>query len=308
MRNFLLAAILLMATRFAAPAMVFWNLGNDANQTDPGTGAPWSAVAKVVNSNVSLLSGSAIYLGGGYMLTANHVTMNTNEFSYVTFDGTNTFAIDPSYQSGSRQMGKQVTNAVATNVDMAVFKLLLHPTEITPVNLLATTNEAFGSSATIIGWGVGRYPGTPLESTNVPWDTNNASNTSAKRWGVNAPKAVGTNPYDFLVTVAGATGTNFDPDGLGDAEASVTLLDSGSGLFQEIGGDWYLIGLTTSTDGNNAAVYGNDATSGSHGDFDYFARISSYEQQIAALIPEPSTYALLALGTAAVGLAFLRRC
>lgn len=290
-----------MATRFAAPAMVFWNLGNDANQTDPGTGAPWSAVAKIYDPTNNAVSGSAVYLGNGFLLTANHVfvgpnpTYHTNNYSSVTFDNINSYVIDPTFGTYGIQ--------VAPGVDMKVIRLTLDPSGVNAATLLSAPIEQI-APATIIGWGVGRNPSIPLGSTNVTWGDET---TSAKRWGVNEPKAVGTNPYDFLVTVAGATGTNFDPDGLGDAEASVTLLDSGSGLFQEIGGDWYLIGLTTSTDGNNAAVYGNDATSGSHGDFDYFARISSYEQQIAALIPEPSTYALLALGTAAVGLAFLRR-
>lgn len=301
MRKLLLAAILLVATRFAAPAMVFWNLDNDANLTDPGTGAPWSAVAKIYDPTNNAVSGSAVYLGNGFLLTANHVfvgpnpTYHTNNYSSVNFGSTNSFLIDPTFGTYGIQ--------VAPGVDMKVIKLTLDPSGVNAATLLSTPTEEV-APATIIGWGVGRDPSSPLGSTNVTWGN---TNTSAKRWGVNEPKTVGTNPYDYIATVAGATGPEFDPDGLGDAEASVTLLDSGSGLFQEIGGDWYLIGITTSTDTKDAAIYGNDATSGSHGDFDYFARISSYDQQIIALIPEPSTVSLLASACGTLAWALLRR-
>lgn len=274
---------------FQAQGMLFWNLDNSANQTDPGSGVPWGSVGKVVNSSMSLLSGSAIYLGNGYLLTANHVTMDTT-YSFVTFDGVNTFQIDPTFKAGTRTIGKQVD----PNVDMAVFKLTTIPAGLTAVNLLTTPDELV-ASATMVGWGVGRNPATPLQSTSVPW--GNAS-TSAKRWGLNEPKALaniafGSGSYEAIVTYAGGTGASFNPDGLGDAEASATLYDSGSGLFQEISGQWYLIGLTTEVDQLNTTSFGNDQTAVPHGDGNYFVRISTYDQQITALIPEPSTLGIL---------------
>ncbi len=291
--------VLLAASVLPARALVLWNLDNSANQTDPGTGAPWGAVAKVVNSSGSLLSGSAVYLGDGYLLTANHVTMDLT-YSFVTFDEVEFFAIDPAYNDGARTYGKQV----ATGVDMAVFKLTSIPASATAATLLPTAIEQI-APATLVGWGVGRSGGSPLESTNAVWG---AADTSKKRWGVNTPKAVGTDPYDYVITIAGATGPDFDPDGLGNAEAGVTLYDSGSGLFQEIGGNWYLIGITTTTEDVGSTDFGNDSASGAgRGDADYFARISSYDEQITALVPEPSTISLLALATGALAVALCRR-
>jgi hypothetical protein len=275
--------------------MIFWNADNSANQTDPGTGVPWGSVAKVVNSGLTLLSGSAVYLGNGYMLTANHVTMDAT-FSYVSFDGITTFQIDSSFNDGIRPAGKQV----ASNLDMAVFKLTTIPSGPSAVQLLSTPTELI-ASATQVGWGVGRDPGTALSSTSVPWgDTS----TSAHRWGVNEPKALtnipfGSGSYEALVTIAGASPSpTFSPAGLGDSESAATLYDSGSGLFQVIAGQWQLIGLTTGVDQTGTSSFGNDKTVSPRGDGNYFVRISTYESQIVALIPEPSTSAILAFSAA----------
>jgi hypothetical protein len=143
MRKLLLTTALLLALSAApAPALVLWGLDNTANLTDPGTGAPWNAVAKVTNSDGSLIEGSAVYLGNGFMLTANHVTMNLT-YSFVTFDQVETFAIDPTFNDGVRAYGKQV----APGVDMAVFKLTSIPVSVTAATLLPTANaERVGAS------------------------------------------------------------------------------------------------------------------------------------------------------------------
>ena len=290
LRPFITAAFLL-AAQLPASAIVFWNLGNDANQADPGTGAPWGSVAKVVNSDNSSLSGSAVYLGNGFLLTANHVTVNSN-FSQVTFDNTNFFSIDPNFGTYGTQ--------VAVGVDMKVIKLTLNPAGVNAVTLLAAPDELV-APATLVGWGQGRDPSVPLASTNVTWGDDS---TATKRWGLNEPKFLGSVPYDYLGTIAGASGPGFVPGGLGDAEASVALYDSGSGLFQEITNTWYLIGITTSTEDGGSTDYGIDsATASNRGDADVFARVSSYDTQITALVPEPATVSLL--GLAAVTFVFM---
>jgi hypothetical protein len=294
MRKLLLAVASLLATHFAAPAVLFWNLDNDANQTDPGTGVPWNSVAKVVNTDNSLLSGSAVYLGSGFLLTANHVTVDAS-FSRVTFDNLNFYDVDPTFGTYGTQ--------VATGVDMKVIRLTLDPSGVNAVTLLSSPVEQI-APATLIGWGKGRDPAVPLGSTNVTWGDES---TAAKRWGLNEPKFVGTVPYDLIGAIAGASGPGFVPGGLGDAEASVALYDSGSGLFQEIASTWYLIGITTSTEDGGSTDFGIDSPSApERGDADYFARISSYHKQVTALVPEPSTISLLALSAGALAAFVLR--
>lgn len=296
---------LLLAGLLPCRAIIFWNLDNSANQSDPGTGAHWASVGKVITSDNTSLSGSAIYLGNRYLLTADHVTMATNTFSHVTFDGTNFFEIDATFQAGSRNLGKQV----AAGVDLAVFRLSLEPVGIPSVNLLSSTNEAFGSAATMVGWGVGRDPSAPLLSTNVPWGD---ATTSAQRWGLNTPRDATNISYsgytmDVLRTVLGGNGAAFAPDGLGDAEGAAAVYDSGSALFQEIGSVWYLIGVTTAVETGGASIYGDDKLSGlGRGDVNIFARVSAYDSDIIALVPEPRISPLLALA-AAVAFIFHRR-
>jgi hypothetical protein len=305
MRRLFLTAALLLSAQLPASAIVFWNLGNDANQTDPGTGAPWNSVAKVVNSDNSSLSGSAVYLGNGFLLTANHVTVNSN-FSQVTFDNTNFFSIDPNFGTYGTQ--------VAPGVDMKVIKLTLNPAGVNAVTLLGLPFEQI-APATIVGWGKGRDPSAPLASTNVAWGT---PATATKRWGLNEPKLAtnisyphGTNLYLYsaIVTYAGSTNSaNPAESGLGDSEASVAEYDSGSGLFQQIGNQWYLVGITAATEDGGSTDFGIDSTNpAGRGDADYFARISSYDEQITALVPEPSTVSLLVLSGVAAAAVTLRR-
>lgn len=297
----LLTTAFLVAFSPPAQSIVFWNLGNEANQADPGTGVPWASVAKIHDPLNGAVSGSAVYLGDGYLLTANHVFVgpgfDANDYSRVSFDSINSYPIDPNFGNYGIQ--------VAPGVDMKVIKVTLNPAGVNAVTLLASPIEQI-APATLVGWGKGRDPGVPLASTNVVWGTDA---TAGKRWGLNEPKFLGSGPYDYIGTIAGASGPGFAPGGLGDAEASVALYDSGSGLFQEIGNVWYLIGLTTSTDDGGSTDFGiDDLTSPERGDRDYFARISSYEEQITALVPEPSTISLLVVaGAAAAVFAFRRR-
>lgn len=294
------AAILLLLLPSAAPAVVFWNLDNAANQTDPGTGVFWASVAKIYDPSNNAMSGSAVYLGNGYLLTANHVYVgpgfDTNDYSRVSFDNINSYPIDPAYGNYGIQ--------VAPGVDMKVIKLTLNPAGVNAVTLLASPVEQI-APATLVGWGKGRDPSVPLASTNVAWGTDA---TAEKRWGLNEPKFVGSNPYDYIGTIAGASGPGFVPGGLGDAEASVALYDSGAGLFQEITNSWYLIGIATSTEDVGSTDYGVDSsTAAGRGDADYFARISSYHDEITALVPEPSSFSLLVFASAALAVFTLRR-
>ena len=178
---------------------------------------------------------------------------------------------------------------------MSVFRLTTTPT-VGAVHIYTGSSELV-AAATQIGWGVGRNQTVPIDSAVVAWGTDS---TIAKRWGFNKPLAAGTIAYDSysyqgLETIAGsATGS---PAGLGASEASATIYDSGSGLFQKLGGIWYLIGLTTAVQTNGSSTFGNDTVSSTPaGDVNAFVRIGTYSSNILALIPEPSVAGLLAGG------------
>jgi hypothetical protein len=264
-----------------AHALINFGAGNLQNLSDPGTGVPFDAVARVSHASGSSLSGTALHLGGGYMLTADHVSMR----DVVSFDGVTDYTVDTSF----------TPQQVATGVDMKVFKLDMVP-GVSSVRLLDSPLEEV-AEATLIGWGLGRDPSEPLFDTVVDWG---ASSTSDKRWGLNVPE-----PPPFLYEAGGysyvAFGTALGDQsstnqGLGDNEAAATLYDSGSGLFQELGGLWYLIGLTTAVESSGSSTYGDDVLA-SDGDVNIFVRISAYESDIMALIPEPRASIALAIAS-----------
>lgn len=271
--KFLRGGFAIIAAAPACQAVILFGLDNSANQTDPGSGSPFSTVALVSDAGKSNPSGSAIHLGGGYMLTANHVGMRP----YVTFDGSTFYQRDLSFSPVQ----------VAANVDMQVFRLTTTPT-VGSVNLYAGIGEQI-APALMVGWGVGRNPTVPVDSASVAWGD---STTLAKRWGVNTPRgltnvAYQSGTYTSIYTVLGTdTGT---PAGLGDSEAAATLYDSGSALFQKLGGIWYLIGMTTGVETGGTSIFGNDTSASPNGDINAFARISNYRSSILTIVPEPSS-------------------
>lgn len=286
-----------------AQAIINFGLTNSDNLTSPGGGLPFDSVAQVENNDGTSLSGSAVYLGNGYMLTANHVSMR----SFVTFDNGSTYiARDLSY----------TPQQVAPNVDMKIFRLAQDP-GVTPVNLLETGSE-LASVVTLVGGGVGRDPSTPVDSDVVPW--GNSGPTAAKRWGENVLEPLVVNlgyqsgSYEALFTVAGSSNPGTVQTGVGDTEAGATLFDSGSALFQNIVGQWFLIGLTTSVSTNGSTTFDEDTFAVVNntliidgGDLTFYARVSSYADNInAIIIPEPAhSAAVLGLLLAVV---WRRRC
>ena len=89
----------------------------------------------------------------------------------------------------------------------------------------------------------------------------------------------------------------------------MTLNDSGSGMFFEYLGNWYLSGIGFAVDVNGSSFYDREAeTAGDQPDRSFFVRISTYHSQISAalsVIPEPGTGSLL--GIAGLLIFLLRR-
>jgi len=277
----------------AAEAIILFGLDNSANQTDPGTGVPFDAVARVSNSAGTILGGSAVHIGDGWMITANHV----GPFDSATFDGATFYNRDtstPTIQLGS--------------ADLKLFRLTTTPT-VSAALVYPGTSETT-APATLVGWGHGRDPSVPINSNTVAW--SGSDSTSAKRWGLNRPAGftnLSYSSYSFqsIFTILGST--SGDPAGLGENEAAVLLLDSGAGMFQEIGGIWYLIGIAVSVEVGGTSLFGNDGLVDERGHLNYFARVSNFSDDIFQItgIPEPGCGLLGIIGILATGLR-RRRC
>ncbi|MBL6918971.1 MAG: hypothetical protein ISR41_00525 [Puniceicoccaceae bacterium] len=299
MSRSLLTATCAIAIGFVHPthAIILVGGGNLVNTTNPGSGAPWDEVASVTNSSgTHSTSGSAIHVGGGYMLTANHVSLAQG---YVSFDGSSTYQI----ASGSSVQVMSGTDVV----DLKVFQITNNP-GTSGVNLfpeLAKGQEADFGAATHIGWGTGHNSA----DTSNPWAWGNSS-TSEKRWGVNVFEGAtiftytnGGLNYNFeSIYTASDSDATFN-------EAAATLYDSGSGLFIKDGVDqWFLAGTIVTVSTNGSSTFAADNTA----DLNFAVRIAEYSDEIAALmtaplaVPEPAIFPFL-LGLVAMSAACGRR-
>jgi hypothetical protein len=292
-----------------AAAVIFVGGDNARNTTDPGAGIPWDHVARVTNQAGTAVSyGSAVYLGNRYMLTANHVSMSGG---YVSFNGTDTLQIEATY----------TPQQVATGVDLKVFRLAAAPVGLSGVPLYTQAigggpdADNAGKDSVLVGWGVGRdpdqeAPGDP--DANVTWNWGAAAATSDKRWGTNFALRVttinythGTTNYSNEVLVSQLFRREFS--NINDDHAAVSVYDSGSALFQLHGGVWYLAGVPITVSTLNSSTFAGDGTAGdTPGDENFFARIDTYEQDIAVLIPEPTTFVLIS-GMLALAVVWRRR-
>lgn len=230
--------------------------------TDPGTGVQWDNVLDVVGTQ-----GSAVYLGGGWVLTANHVfddppiTTSTT----VAFAGTN-YDADPSQIY-------DLTNPVfvtgSTSPDLKLFRL----TETLPLPTVAIGSVSVTDAVTMIGFSGG------------------------KSWG--------NNNIEFFVTNVLGNGrnsnafwTDYDPATTNEGQGATG--DSGGGVFVENGGIWELagimIGIGPLVDGGQTGTFSVNLNT-------YASEINDIIASNGSAIPEPGTLVLLSL----VGLVAMRR-
>lgn len=252
-----------------ANAIIFPSGDNAKNQTAPDTARTdiFNAVGRSVNTGSG--SGSVVYLGGKYVLTANHVNLLSN----ITFDGSTLYKRDTAFSP--RQIGDK---------DLKVIKLEKIPAGLIGVTLNTNTLET-NKTGTLVGWGRGRS--TTDNDGSDGWTWGN-SLTEAKRWGTNTISLTTTvlsyndnngNTYTNTPVLVTNLNSGF---GVDDDEAAAAYLDSGGGIFAKFGNEWRLIGLTILA--NNPSLFNNLEQN-------YFLRISSYASAIQDEIPDTSVYA-----------------
>jgi hypothetical protein len=279
----LLGAVCLLTPIDFASAIVFYSQGNDVNLTNPGNGLPWENVVQMRSDSGPI--GTGVYLGNRYVLTAGHVGPLTSvKVGFLDY-----------------QLESSTPISIGT-ADMKLVRLASDP-GLNGVRLNTNPSGDTGNSY-LVGYGVGRASSSLLSSSPVTWGD---SSTALKRWGTNlvdgtiAGVQVGGYTSDLLRT-------QFNSNA-GINEAALTIYDSGSALFRQIGSEWYLVGLGAYVQNSGYSLASTQFNS-KDSDDSYFIRISSYAGSVqeigAVLVPEPSSRSLFLGGGAllwALGLA-----
>ena len=267
-----------------ARAIVFFSQGNGANLDNPAVGLPWDNVVQMQSPTGPI--GTGVYLGNRYVLTAGHVGPLTSvKVGFVNY-----------------LLDSSPAVAIGT-ADMKLVRLASDP-GLGGVRLNSNPS-ADGGAAHLVGYGVGRAPSSLLGTSPVTWGD---SSTATKRWGTNfVDGAIGA------ALVGGYTSnllrTQFNSNA-GANEAALTIYDSGSALFRQIGSDWYLVGLGAYVQNSGYSLASTQFNS-KDSDDSYFIRISSYAGSSVMIggvgVPEPSSQSLLFVGAAFLSACLLAR-
>jgi hypothetical protein len=254
----------------------------EAPVTDPG----WNYVGEMVN-------GTGVYLGDGWVLTANHV--------YQAQAGRSWIELDQHYDEIAGTTQRIKYNDSGVDADLVMFRINGNP-QLYPAdangqpNLVKIRHARLSGSqlATIIGTGHGREFESTWGTVEIGGQTYKYFNTSkdrVKQWGTNW-----MSDYNDSVTPPGGYGTTealytmFD-DVNRNEETQPVDKDSGSAAFVKRGLDWELAGIVLAY----AAVEGypaGDLPLKDHAVYDtgaMYADLSVYYDQISAirLIPLP---------------------
>ncbi|MEO0508444.1 MAG: hypothetical protein AAF065_01135 [Verrucomicrobiota bacterium] len=257
---------MLASFQLTVNGVILYSGSNDINLTAPDAAREnvFNSVGRIANSS----QGSVVHIRGKYLLTADHVNVNTNS---VTFDGVTSIARDT-----------QFAPIQIAGSDMKLIKLLEDP-GLPETELLDNNRADIAATGTLIGWGVGRDESVddPASGAKNTWEWGN-SGTMSKRWGTNRIDfgnfgEIADYEYNYLQT-------DLDSNA-GNDEAGLTIYDSGSGLFVNHNGTWKLAGISAavSTSGSCTFAFIGD-------DLNYFVRVSSYIDDIEAAIPDPTIY------------------
>jgi len=202
---------------------------------------------------------SVVYLGHGWVLTANHVG-DTD----VTLGG----VVYP-HVPGSRVT---FTNSDASVPDLSAYRIDPHPDF--PVLPIRASTPAAGTPVVMIGHGLDR-------AAPVTWNGYAGfvtAGTQSIRWGTNEVEGAG------LLDASAAFATVFDPTGSAH-EAQGVYGDSGGAVFaKNAQGVWELAGIMFSV-----GLYDEQPSYVLEGNFTYAVDLASYRDQIIATVrPECS--------------------
>jgi hypothetical protein len=234
-------------------------------------------------------NGSVIYLGAGWALTANHVSLTSS----INFGGT-WFTVDTSSV-------RQLKNADNSSTDLKMFRVQGEPQLPNILGSFLASAPATGHVFMIgngltrgqeVFWSVSRaqspWVWTEISEPAFPGTNHFAGVTIVSprtiRWGDNMVKESGV----YNVGGLNVTGflTQFDKlkftgqNGLAN-EAQASAGDSGGAVFSYVNGQWVLSGVMLAVSGS---LSGQPANTALYGNITLMADLSAYRTQILSIV------------------------
>ena len=286
MKRLLLCVAAITLSSISASAMILFGAGNNETTSDPDNGIPWDSVVRTND-------GTAVHLGNGYFLTANHVISND---IFVFDEASQTeikYTTDTSFGTdGKIQIG---------GVDLKIFKV--SDPEILKLDYAILYDEILPEGTDIyhVGAGIGRGS-APLNTADTQIGVGGSKTV---RWGTNEAYHDTYKDLFLYMTIANAPPYGVDPFDY-KYEAGLTSGDSGSPMFVQILDKWYVAGIAFGvSDSGSYVVFSN----GSNASINYMLRSTDYYDEIYAIvpfIPEPSEIAVI-FGFCAMAFAICKR-
>ena len=245
-RSLLLVLTLLLCA--PAEALILDSGDGQGNTSAPADDPGWAHVGMVTGP-------TGIYLGNGWVLTANHVSVSDPIFGGVAYP------VVP----GSIV---QLSNPDSSPADLKVFRI--DPSPALPLLVIRSTTPGNNTHLTMIAQGLSRGAATTWGIySGYLWGA-----TTGKRWGTNRVAGtffIGTWSFRTIFTKITQGGTTHEAQGADG--------DSGGAVFIKNGSIWELAGVllavgTYADQPGATALYGNET---------YAADLSVYRAQLIAL-------------------------
>jgi hypothetical protein len=266
---FLFALGLSLALAAPAPAVIIDSGNGTGNVTAPSPDPGWG--------NVGSCNGlSCVYLGDGWVLTANHVGAGNGVFGGITYP----------WVPGSDLQLHNPNNSLA---DLRMFEIY-PPYPPLPALTISSIAPLAGTSLILIGNGRDRGAATSWDPDPGPppssIDGYFWALTGSKRWGTNTVQLVPELPVfesdlgtQLFATVFDQSGTNHTTH-----ESQAAVGDSGGAAFAWNGSSYELAGILIAI----STFQNQPAETALYGNYTLPADLSVYRNEIVATMPEPA--------------------